>query len=60
MINEMQSLPAINSPFTYLHKLFADPLIFVVSAGNLFDSGIKLALKTAQGRDCDGRYITHA
>lgn len=52
MVNEIQSWPALNSPYTYLHKLFADPPIFVVSAGLLLDSGVKLALKTAQGRDC--------
>lgn len=48
----MKSLPSLNSPYTYFHQLFFDPLVFVVSSGLLFDSGVKLALDIAKGKSC--------
>lgn len=48
----MESLPSINSPYTYFYQLLDDPLVFIVSSGILFHSGVDLAQKVAKGRAC--------
>ena len=48
----MDSLPSLSAPYTYFHQLLDDPLVFVISAGILFDSGVALAIQKANGGSC--------
>jgi glycosyltransferase involved in cell wall biosynthesis len=48
----MESLPSINSPYTYFYQLLDNPLVFIVSSGILFHSGVDLAEKVAKRRAC--------
>jgi hypothetical protein len=44
-------LPSLSAPYTYFHTLLDDPPVYVISSGNLFQSGIQLSLNQAQGRN---------